>query len=139
MDIWEDLRQIISYQIEAYGGNINPKDDFNGFIQDIKKWREHCFLLSEKKPEYTPNKPKPTVAELEEMLSKPSGYYQIRINPDGSITTVEDVVNLLRELLENELINGQNVPSLSWMERAKKILGELKDKEDCAYLYHRKK
>ena len=31
----EQLREIIKYQIEAYGGKINPKDDFNGFILDI--------------------------------------------------------------------------------------------------------
>ena len=29
------LRNIIEYHIEAYGGKINPKDDFNGFIFDI--------------------------------------------------------------------------------------------------------
>jgi len=35
MDKKEQLREIIKYQIEAYGGKINPKDDFNGFILDI--------------------------------------------------------------------------------------------------------
>ena len=32
----ENLRTIIKYQIEAYNGKINPKDDFNGFIFDIE-------------------------------------------------------------------------------------------------------
>jgi len=35
MDKREQLREIIKYQIEGYGGKINPKDDFNGFIFDI--------------------------------------------------------------------------------------------------------
>jgi hypothetical protein len=30
------LREVIKYQIEAYGGKVNPKDDFVGFINDIK-------------------------------------------------------------------------------------------------------
>lgn len=31
----EKLKSIIKYQIDARGGRINPKDDFNGFINDI--------------------------------------------------------------------------------------------------------
>ena len=31
------LREIIKYQVEAYGGKINPKDDFAGFIRDIRE------------------------------------------------------------------------------------------------------
>lgn len=32
----ERLKEIIKYQVEAYGGKLNPKDDFDGFIFDIK-------------------------------------------------------------------------------------------------------
>jgi len=35
------LREIIKYQVEGRGGKINPKDDFIGFIEDIKS----CLTL----------------------------------------------------------------------------------------------
>ena len=47
----EKLREIIKYHIEAYGGKINPKDDFNGFIFDIL----NLF-------------PEPSVEEIEKIL-----------------------------------------------------------------------
>lgn len=34
-EIVEKLKSVIKYQIEARGGQINPKDDFNGFCNDI--------------------------------------------------------------------------------------------------------
>ena len=33
----KNLKKVIRYQVEAYGGKVNPKDDFNGFVFDIQQ------------------------------------------------------------------------------------------------------
>ena len=33
---WEKVRAIFKYHIEAYGGKLNPKDNFDGFIFDMQ-------------------------------------------------------------------------------------------------------
>jgi hypothetical protein len=49
----ERLREIIQYQIEAYGGKINPKDDFSGFIFDILQlFRDEIKSLRVKYADY---------------------------------------------------------------------------------------
>jgi len=43
------LRKIIRFQIEGRGGKVNPKDDFKGFIEDIKSCiRKHCQVKEQK-------------------------------------------------------------------------------------------
>ena len=32
----KQLYEVIKYQIEAYGGKVNPKDDFIGFMNDLQ-------------------------------------------------------------------------------------------------------
>lgn len=39
----EKLKEILRYQIEGYGGNLNPKDDFIEFVNDILSWKRKYF------------------------------------------------------------------------------------------------
>ncbi len=97
----EELRGIIKYQIEEYGGKLNPKDDFVGFINDILSWKRKYFP----KDYIRPNIEK-VLAEMKKRYDDDDGTLTFNDRNFMDDVDIEKVIAFIRKVWEGK--NGTN-------------------------------